>query len=117
MSHRDDRRLCACMVDSATDLTWDAVVEGKSAEVDKCGQGTVRNLRLLLYELSIVTFEADAEEGFVWSVLTDPDTRGWHAYVNGKEVRLFRATGYVRAVCIPDGHNHLVFRFEPFWEG
>jgi uncharacterized membrane protein YfhO len=46
--------------------------------------------------------------------MTDPATPGWHAYIDGKEVRLFRADSYMRAVCVPAGEHKVSFRFEPF---
>lgn len=46
-------------------------------------------------------------------VLADLWDKGWHAYLNGKEVPILRANHAIRGVVVPAGSQTLVFRYAP----
>jgi hypothetical protein len=46
-------------------------------------------------------------------VLGDRWDKGWHSYLNGKEVPILRANHAVRGVVVPSGNWQLEFRYKP----
>jgi hypothetical protein len=38
---------------------------------------------------------------------------GWHTYIDDKEIKTFRAFGFVRGFVIPDGEHKIVMKYEP----
>ena len=51
-------------------------------------------------------------------VLSDAYYPGWHAYMDGTEIPIYRANYVMRAVSIAKGHHDIEFRYEPlsvFW--
>ena len=46
-----------------------------------------------------------------WLVYTDGYHSDWHAYVNGKETKIFKANGGFKAVWLPKGRNIVRFEF------
>jgi hypothetical protein len=46
-------------------------------------------------------------------VLADRWDKGWHSYLNGKEVPILRANHAVRGVVVPSGNWQMEFRYEP----
>jgi hypothetical protein len=59
-------------------------------------------------------YNVSASAGGGWLVVTDQATSGWHGYIDGREVPLFKGDLLVRAVCVPPGQHIVTFRFEPF---
>ncbi len=45
--------------------------------------------------------------------MSDTHFPGWHAWVNGKEEKIYRANYNFRAVWVPAGSSTLIFRYEP----
>lgn len=73
--------------------------EVKSAAVQRPDANTV-----------VVAASAD-EEAFL--ILTDTYYNGWHAYLDGKEVPIYRANVSFRAVRVPKGKHQIRFEFFP----
>ncbi|MCX7886412.1 MAG: YfhO family protein [Verrucomicrobiae bacterium] len=48
-----------------------------------------------------------------WLVLSDTWEKGWRAYVDGRQVRLYRANWVLRAVFVPRGARVVRFEFAP----
>jgi hypothetical protein len=46
-------------------------------------------------------------------VLSDAYFPGWHAYVDGNEVNIFRANYVMRAIFLPKGEHSVVFKYKP----
>lgn len=53
-----------------------------------------------------------SEDGIL--VLSDQFYPGWHAYIKGREVPIYRANDLFRAVVVPKGENLVVFVYSPF---
>lgn len=70
-------------------------------------------VRLTDHKPSVMKYEANSSTGglIVFSEIFYP--RGWHAFVDGKEVPLIRADYVLRAVEIPAGAHTIIMRFEP----
>ncbi len=95
-------------------LAKTVVIEGRAKTVAACGTAPLHSVSLVKYNLDNVHIRTESDRSAGWLVMTDPDTLGWHAYVDGREIPLFRADGYMRAVCVPAGTHLVTFRFEPF---
>jgi hypothetical protein len=52
------------------------------------------------------------DRGFV--VLADQYYPGWKAYVDGKEVKIYRTNGVLRGVVVPPGEHELAFVYRPY---
>jgi hypothetical protein len=47
-------------------------------------------------------------------VLSDAYYPGWHAYIDGIEVSIYRANYVMRAIFLPKGEHKIVFKYEPY---
>ena len=70
-------------------------------------------IKLLAYKANELTYESNvsSEQLAVFSEIYFKD--GWNAYVDGKLTPHFRADYVLRAMRIPAGKHHVVFKFEP----
>jgi len=48
-----------------------------------------------------------------WLLLLDTYYPGWRAYLDGREVRIYRANRFFRAIPIPAGEHRVIFRYLP----
>jgi uncharacterized membrane protein YfhO len=48
-----------------------------------------------------------------WLLLLDADYPGWKAEVDGRQVEIFRADGFFRAVKLPAGKHTVTFSYFP----
>lgn len=67
---------------------------------------------ILSYRPEEVVIEAFVKEP-KFLVLSDSFYPGWKAYVDGREVALYRADYLLRAVHLDSGHHNIIFRFSP----
>jgi uncharacterized membrane protein YfhO len=51
-------------------------------------------------------------EGFLY--WADGHDKNWHAYINGKEVSIYRANINFKAIRLPKGTNNIKFIYNPF---
>jgi hypothetical protein len=68
--------------------------------------------RIISYENQSVVIQAALRSPGIL-VLTDSYYPGWKAYVNDKEVKIYRANLLFRAVSLPAGDHVVRFRYEP----
>jgi len=68
--------------------------------------------RVISYENEKVVIDAEARADG-WLLLLDSYYPGWRAFVDGKEVRIYRANGFFRAVKIPAGRHRVIFNYFP----
>lgn len=87
-----------------------AAVEGPSGLARSGGTGTADIVR---YEPNRVEIVARADAPALL-LLADAYFPGWRATLDGREVAIFRANGLFRAVELPPGEHHVVFRYSPF---
>ena len=62
-------------------------------------------------KIFIYTDPADTERFLVLNERFHPD---WHAYISGKEVKVYNTNAFMRGVIVPKGVSEVVMRFEPF---
>ena len=70
-------------------------------------------MQALRYQWNSVELEASANRESLL-VLTDTWFPGWTATVNGKEVPIYRANSYFRAVPLSPGLNRVKFVYRPW---
>lgn len=58
-----------------------------------------------------ISLTSDAYQYLVLSELFYP---GWHAFIDGKEVKILRANHLLRAIPIKPGHHKILFTYSPF---
>lgn len=68
--------------------------------------------RVKAYQNHLVEIEAEAKRDGVL-VLLDSYYPGWKAFIDGKEVKIYRANGFFRAVKIPAGRHLVKFSYCP----
>lgn len=94
------------------DLRQTALVENPGSEAAvSVGEGTVQELR---YGPNEAKLQATCR-GECFLVLADSYFPGWHAFVDGREVRIYRTDAVVRGVFFPSGHHSLRFIYRPPW--
>ena len=76
--------------------------------------GGPSRVRILGYAPTRVELEA-AMQGDGYVVVSDAHHPAWRAFLDGSPVPIYHANAAFRAVYVPDGRHHLVFRFEPSW--
>lgn len=65
------------------------------------------------YDYNSFTMQAAADNpGFLY--WADGYDKGWHAYIDGKEVPIYRANINFKAINIPAGNSNINFTYEPF---
>ncbi len=85
------------------------VLETSAEDVDPHAQGTAR----LASPFGLHGFELDVESsGPAWLVVREAWARGWSATVNDEPASVVPADVLFRAVRIPRGKSHVIFRFE-----
>jgi hypothetical protein len=71
-----------------------------------------RRATIISYESQSVSIQASLKSPGIL-VLADSYYPGWKAYVNDKEVKIYRANLFFRAVSLPSGNHVVEFRYEP----
>ncbi len=92
-----------------TNLQTTVVLEEKPEIEPKAGEGNVTILSYLPNYLEIRTSASSPKLLFISDVFDS----GWHASVNGKEEKIFRANYAFRAVSVPSGDSTVRFWYLP----
>lgn len=98
------------------DLSHTAVVHEEFKDMlsgFKPGNGQGAFIELVSYQPNHLVYEAalDEEKLAVFSQIWY--TRGWNAYLNGKQLPLIRANYILRALRLPPGEHKIEMKFEP----
>lgn len=73
------------------------------------------NVKFASYTPNEVVLETESDNDG-WLVLTDTYYPGWQAFVDGKEIRIYRGDFVFRAIALPKGQHQIKFIFEPtYW--
>lgn len=81
--------------------------------VDKLGTSHDATIALIDYRPDHLVYEYSAPKD-VLAVFSEVwYDKGWHAYVDGKEIPYFRADYLLRAAQLPGGNHKVEFKFEP----
>ncbi len=90
-----------------------AVVDQSKFTIQNFDYDSSSKIALVKFEPAYVKYESNsATNGFaVFSEIYYP--KGWHAFIDGKEVVILRADYVLRALQIPSGNHLIEFKFEP----
>jgi len=69
----------------------------------------IENYKYNSFEIKVST---DNEGVLYWA---DGYDKNWHAYINGKEVPIYRANVNFKAISLPKGVSAISFIYDPFW--
>ena len=73
--------------------------------------------RLLRYTETMVEIEAETDNGG-YLLVNDHYDAGWHAQINGKNAKVFRANLLMRGIELPTGKSRVTLRYSlPVWPG
>ena len=69
------------------------------------------------YHPEKMTYDVRVENGNQFAVFSEiyylqEDDDGWHAYLNGREIPIYRTNYLLRGVQLPEGNHELVFQYE-----
>ncbi len=93
---------------------WTGVIDGSKFKLQSPIQAdSTSSVTLVDQKPSVMKYETQSATGglVVFSEIYYP--KGWHAFVNDKEVPLLRADYVLRAVEVPAGNAKVEMRFEP----
>jgi len=89
------------------------LLEGRAGEMKSAPELLISDpAKIVKYENEKVVVEAEAKRDG-WLLLLDSYYPGWKAEVDGRQVEIFRANGFFRAVKIPAGRHVITFSYFP----
>lgn len=90
-----------------------AVIDASKFKAVKAGTDSTAKITLLEEKPAYLKYKAStATDGLaVFSEIYYP--KGWHAYIDGKEVSIMRANFILRALQVPAGEHTIEFNFKP----
>lgn len=109
-----DEAIIKALSDPAFDPAAEVLLSsslGKEIAIDSA-MSSNHKIEVTKYEAEKVTISATtSKEGLL--VLSDAYYPGWHAYIDGIEVPIYRANYIMRAISLPKGNHDIEFRYEP----
>lgn len=69
-------------------------------------------VRIQSYDTDTIVIKT-LSRGKAFVVLSDQYYPGWHAYVDGEKVPIYKVNGVLRGVVVPRGKHTIEFRYEP----
>jgi hypothetical protein len=108
----DDKEIIAKLLDQSIDLRKELIIFSK--DVPNLSKHEVRgNVKLISYRANSVSLTCSSEhDAFLY--VSDTYYPGWKAYIDGKEVSIYRANLAFRAVYLPKGFHTVLFVYRPF---
>ncbi len=108
---KEKEKRIAKIYDENIDLRKTLILEEKPNI--KLGEITDSNIKLLVYEPNRVEFEITTDENALFFI-SDNYFPGWRAFIDGKEVKIYKANYSFRAVPILKGEHKLVMNYYPY---
>ena len=123
---KDDKAVIEKLLDKQIDLRKELILledekDGNEVRDDKNNMpGDYAKRNALVYKTRLVSYKANKvvlecetnRDAFFY--MSDAYYPGWKAYIDGKEVRIYRANLAFRAIKIPKGIHQVLFRYIPF---
>jgi len=107
---KDDKTVIEKLQSDAFDKTKELLLIGQKESTQ--GRGLMGQAKLLSYKANKVVLEYEADsDAFLY--VSDTYYPGWHAYVDGKETKIYRANLAFRAIEAPKGKHTVVFKYIP----
>jgi uncharacterized membrane protein YfhO len=108
---KDDKEILALLLNQAIDLRKELIILSK--DVPNLNEHEVRgSVKLISYGANSVALTCSSEnDAFLY--VSDAYYPGWKAYIDGKEVSIYRANLAFRAIYVPKGFHAVVFVYRP----
>jgi hypothetical protein len=107
---KDDKAVIEKLQSDAFDGRKELLLIGQK-EISQ-GGGLMGQAKLLSYKANKVVLQYETDrDGFLY--VSDTYYPGWHAYVDGKETKIYRANLAFRAIEAPKGKHTVVFKYIP----
>jgi len=108
---KDDKEILALLLNQAIDLRKELIILSK--DVPNLNEHEVRgNVKLISYGANSVALTCSSEnDAFLY--VSDAYYPGWKAYIDGKEVSIYRANLAFRAIYVPKGFHAVLFVYRP----
>jgi hypothetical protein len=90
-----------------------AVVDNSKFKVQNFGYDSLASIELEDFKPAYLKYESQSSTNglALFSEIYYP--KGWHAFVDGKEILILRANYVLRALEVPKGKHTIEFKFEP----
>lgn len=105
----DKQKIVDILLDEHFDRRNTIILEQKPVFDPEEGSGTAR---LMMYTQNIVDIETDSQTPKLL-FLSDVYDDGWKAYIDGKDVSIYRADYDFRSVAVPSGKHAVRFLYSP----
>lgn len=89
------------------------LIENLGSE-DLCGDGSEGMVSIINNGTNFLELLVDSPGGG-WLVLADTNYPGWHAYIEGKESKIYAADGLFRTVKLETDQSRVQFVYQPAW--
>ena len=107
---KDDKTVIERLQSDAFDARKELILIGQKESSQ--GGGLMGQAKLLSYKANKVVLEYESDsDAFLY--VSDTYYPGWHAYVDGKETKIYRANLAFRAIKVPKGKHTVVFKYIP----
>lgn len=104
-------KILDAIVDNQLDFK-DSVILEQNMNKSLTNKGSFKEAKINLYSPNKVIATVNLKTpGYL--VLADTFDKGWKAYDNGKETKVFRANYILRGVYIEKGNHEVIFKYEP----
>jgi|TARA_B100001971_G_scaffold7377_1_gene6045 uncharacterized membrane protein YfhO len=104
-------KILDAIVDNQLDFK-DSVILEQNTNKPLTNKGSFKEAKINLYSPNKVIATVNLKTpGYL--VLADTFDKGWKAYDNGKETKVFRANYILRGVYLEKGNHEVIFKYEP----
>lgn len=108
---KDDKEIVEKLLDQSIDLKKELVIHSK--DVHHLNEAEVKgNVKLISYGANSVSLTCSTENN-AFLYVSDSYYPGWKAYIDGKEVSIYRANLAFRVIYIPKGSHTVLFVYRP----
>jgi len=108
---KDDKEIITKLLDQSIDLKRELIIYSKDL-FDLDNLDMRGNINLLSYGENKISLTCTIEDN-AFLYVSDAHYPGWRAYIDGKEVSIYRANLAFRAVYLPKGHHTVMFVYQP----
>jgi len=98
--------------DPSVDLRQTAIVDSAPAEPLGAASTSRDQIQFDSYGLNRLALTVQSQSGGLL-ILSENYDSAWHATVNGRDARVYRADGALRGVAVPAGNSRVIFNYAP----
>jgi hypothetical protein len=98
--------------DPSVDLRQTAIVDARPAEPSGTASAASDQIQFVSYGLNMLALSVQSQSGGL-VILSENYDSAWHATVNGRNAKVYRADGALRGVVVPPGNSRVIFEYAP----